>query len=136
MVRSLVGAVVVVTGGSSGIGLATATAFGRAGAHLVLGSRDPDRFAEAAGRVAEVGAQVLPVPTDVTDAAQVEHLAETAVARFGRIDVWVNDAGTSLWGPSRRSRSTRTPGCWRSTSWARCTGAPPSPGCSRPAARR
>jgi NADP-dependent 3-hydroxy acid dehydrogenase YdfG len=96
---ALRGAVVVVTGGSSGIGLATALAFARRGARLVLAARGPERLAAAAQRCTALGAETLAVPTDVTDAARVEALADAAVERFGRIDVWVNDAGTSLWGP-------------------------------------
>ncbi|MGY1693102.1 SDR family NAD(P)-dependent oxidoreductase [Geodermatophilus sp. SYSU D01105] len=99
MTRTVAGSVVVLTGASSGIGLATARAFAGAGARLVLAAREQSRLAAAAVSCTALGAEVLPVPTDVTEAAQVERLAEAAVARFGRIDVWVNDAGTSLWGP-------------------------------------
>jgi NADP-dependent 3-hydroxy acid dehydrogenase YdfG len=98
-VPELTGSTVVVTGASSGIGLATARAFADAGATLVLAARAEERLDDAAEDCRARGAQVLAVPTDVTDAAQVEALAEAAVERFGRIDIWVNDAGTSLWGP-------------------------------------
>lgn len=93
------GSVVVITGGSSGIGLATAHAFARRGARLVLAARGAERLAAATAQCTALGAEVLSVPTDVADAAQVDHLAEAAVDRFGRIDVWANVAGTSLWGP-------------------------------------
>jgi NAD(P)-dependent dehydrogenase (short-subunit alcohol dehydrogenase family) len=99
MARTVAGAVVVVTGGSSGIGLATAEAFARRGARLVLAARGHTRLEQAAQRCSALGAQVLAVPTDVTDPDQVEDLAAAAVRRFGRLDVWVNDAGMSLWGP-------------------------------------
>ncbi|WP_448628469.1 SDR family oxidoreductase [Geodermatophilus sp. URMC 64] len=95
----LTGAVVVITGASSGIGLATARAFAGEGARLVLAARGAERLAAAADSCRALGADVLAVPTDVTDAAAVDRLADAAVERFGRIDVWVNGAGTSLWGP-------------------------------------
>ncbi|MGY1783995.1 SDR family NAD(P)-dependent oxidoreductase [Geodermatophilus sp. SYSU D00698] len=93
------GPVVVVTGGSSGIGLATARLLAERGARLVLAARGADRLAEAAAQCTALGAEVLTVPTDVTDPGQVERLAGAAVERFGRIDGWANVAGTSLWGP-------------------------------------
>jgi NAD(P)-dependent dehydrogenase (short-subunit alcohol dehydrogenase family) len=95
----LSGSTVVITGASSGIGLATARAFAARGARLVLAARSPERLQRAAADVLPLTAEVLAVPTDVSDAAQVDRLGTAAVDRFGRIDVWVNCAGTSLWGP-------------------------------------
>lgn len=85
--------VVVVTGASSGIGEATARAFAAAGACLVLAARREERLAALAGELEKAGAAVLPVPTDVTDERQVEGLFECARARFGQVDVLVNNAG-------------------------------------------
>lgn len=85
-------AVVVVTGASSGIGAATARELAGQGHRLVLAARRADRLAALAEELG-AGAEVLAVPTDVTDPQQVDALAEQAVERFGRIDVWINNAG-------------------------------------------
>ncbi|RNE64026.1 SDR family oxidoreductase [Cryobacterium tepidiphilum] len=88
--------VVVITGASSGIGRATALHFAADGDCVVLASRRRDALEEVAGQCEELGVPALVVPTDVTDADAVDALAAAAVARFGRIDVWVNAAGVSV----------------------------------------
>ncbi|MFF8605672.1 SDR family oxidoreductase [Streptomyces sp. NPDC015346] len=92
--------VVVITGASSGIGRATALAFARKGCPVVLASRRAEAL-EAVRRECERhrGAEALVVPTDVTDPAAVDELARRAVQRFGRIDVWVNCAAVTAFGP-------------------------------------
>jgi short-subunit dehydrogenase len=92
--------VVVVTGASSGIGRATAVAFARKGCAVILAARREEAL-EAVRQECEGhrGAQVLVVPTDVTDPAAVEDLAQRAVQQFGRIDVWVNAAAVTVFGP-------------------------------------
>lgn len=87
--------VIIVTGASSGIGEATARLLHQSGARPVLAARRADRLDVLSGELA--GA--LEVPTDVTDASQLRALVDAAVARHGRIDGLVNNAGASFHGP-------------------------------------
>ncbi len=96
--------VVVITGGSRGLGLALAHRFGRAGDRLVLAARDTEELSRAREALLERGsvqsaADLLLVPTDLTDQAQAQHLIDQAFARFGRIDVLINNAGIIEVGP-------------------------------------
>lgn len=92
MTLDLAGKVVVVTGGASGIGRATAERMAAEGARVVIGDVDVDRGQTVADALGDAAAFVA---TDVADVAQVEALAATAVDRFGAIDVLVNVAGVS-----------------------------------------
>ena len=96
----LAGRVVVVTGGSTGLGLMVARQAARQGAKLVLAARGEDDLRAAESEIKAIGAQVLAVPTDVSDEGQVRILVARAVERFGKIDVLVNNAGTILVGPA------------------------------------
>nr|WP_210329363.1 SDR family oxidoreductase [Methylorubrum zatmanii] len=98
-VKTLHGAVVVIVGASSGIGRAAALAFARAGAHVVAAARRREPLERLAEECARLGPAALAVPADVTDPEAAEALARAAEKRFGRIDVWINNAGTGVFGP-------------------------------------
>jgi NAD(P)-dependent dehydrogenase (short-subunit alcohol dehydrogenase family) len=98
MARKLKDAVVVITGASSGIGRATAHAFARAGARLVLAARGEGELERAAEECRALGADAVAVPLDVADEQAVRDLAGLASERFGRIDVWVNNASVGGFG--------------------------------------
>jgi NADP-dependent 3-hydroxy acid dehydrogenase YdfG len=90
--------VVVITGASSGIGLATARMAAARGAKVVLAARNEGVLQEIRAEIERGGGHALAVATDVTDRDAVEALARRTVERFGRIDTWVNDAGLSIFG--------------------------------------
>ena len=89
----LQGAIVVITGASSGFGELAALRFGRAGSTVVLAARRADRLEDVARRIRERGGTADTVVCDVADVASIEALAATVRERHGRIDVLVNNAG-------------------------------------------
>jgi NAD(P)-dependent dehydrogenase (short-subunit alcohol dehydrogenase family) len=91
--------VVVVTGASSGVGRATVRELARRGARLGLVARGADGLDGARADVEAAGSRALTVPTDIADATQVEAAAELIERELGAIDVWVNDAMTSIFAP-------------------------------------
>jgi short-subunit dehydrogenase len=91
--------VVVVTGASAGVGRATVRAFARQGADLGLLARGVDGLEGARREVEAEGRRAVVVPTDVSDAAQVEAAAERIERELGPIDVWVNNAMVSVFSP-------------------------------------
>ena len=88
--------VIVITGASAGIGAALAELAGKKGARLVLAARREQALADVATRVTLGGGETLTVVADVTRREQVEGAVQAALARFGRIDVWVNNAGRGI----------------------------------------
>ena len=90
--------VLVITGASSGIGLATARAAAQAGANLVLAARSGHALDDLGQELRSAGSKVHIVQTDVSHPEQMANLAEQAIGQFGRYDTWVNNAGTSIYG--------------------------------------
>jgi NADP-dependent 3-hydroxy acid dehydrogenase YdfG len=96
----LAGAVVIVTGASSGIGAATARLAGGRGATVVLAARRADRINALAAELPDA----LAVPTDLRDPVQIVRMVGATLDRFGRVDVLVNDAGQGLHVPVEQIR--------------------------------
>jgi len=94
--------VIVLTGATSGIGLATARQAAERGAKLVLAARDLDALEALAIELRNNGADVATVAADVGDPADVTRLGEEALRRFGRVDTWINDAGISIFGTNEQ----------------------------------
>jgi len=96
--QQLEDAVVVITGASSGIGKATALAMARRNTRLVLAARGEPALGRIRSQCEDLGAEAVAIPTDVTDEGAVVELAAGALDRFGRFDVWVNNAGVIAYG--------------------------------------
>ena len=92
---NLTGRIAVVTGAGRGIGEGIARALASAGATVVLAARRTVEIEEVAAQIRADGGEALAVTTDVTDDAAVDALARTAIAHFGSLSIWVNNAGGS-----------------------------------------
>ena len=89
--------VMVITGASSGIGLATTLAAAKAGARLVLAARSKQTLDDVRSWIESHGGEAVAVEADVGEREQVEAVARAAIERFGRIDTWINNAGVSVY---------------------------------------
>jgi NAD(P)-dependent dehydrogenase (short-subunit alcohol dehydrogenase family) len=90
--------VMVITGGTSGIGLVTAKRAAERGARVVLCSRNEPELRETVSAIEEQGGTARSVVADVANQEDLERLASTAIQEFGTIDTWVNNAGVSFYG--------------------------------------
>jgi len=99
MAKTLESTVALVTGASSGIGDATARALAGHGARVAIVARRGDRLAALAARIQADGGEALALEADVTDEARARDAVERTVAKFGRLDTVVNNAGVMLLGP-------------------------------------
>jgi NAD(P)-dependent dehydrogenase (short-subunit alcohol dehydrogenase family) len=86
--------VVLITGALTGIGRATAVEFAKAGAHMVVAGRRDEEGGQLAAELRKLGAEAEYIHADVRHEAEVKSLVDQTVARFGRLDVAVNNAGT------------------------------------------
>jgi NAD(P)-dependent dehydrogenase (short-subunit alcohol dehydrogenase family) len=90
--------VIVITGASSGIGLATAQEAAKRGAKVVLNSRDQEDLERAVEKIESMGGDAIYSVGDVANEADVRRLFDSAIGEYGRIDTWVNNAGVSIYG--------------------------------------
>jgi len=90
--------VIVITGASSGIGLATAQAAAKKGAKLILAARNGEALEQIERQIRNEGGQVFHVVADVGRKEEVQWIADSAINHFGGFDTWVNDAGVSIYG--------------------------------------
>jgi NADP-dependent 3-hydroxy acid dehydrogenase YdfG len=118
MAGSLAGRKALITGGSSGIGEATALAMAAEGAAIALGARRRDRLEEIAERINGDGGAAVAIEADISDEEQAKHLVETAHAELGGLDCLINNAGVMLLGPLQGA----DPEEWRTMLGVNCLG--------------
>ena len=85
--------IVLITGGSGGLGQALAEAFATKGSRVIIAARDPERLNTAAEKVARKGAQILALPCDVSRRDQIQSLAQAIKRRWGDVQILINNAG-------------------------------------------
>ena len=111
--KTLRSKVVVITGASTGIGRECAYAFHRAGAHVVIAARRTELLNQINGDIESDGGKCLSVTTDVSDSAQVQRLLDATLEHFGRVDVWINNAGYGLIGHFEETSTEEMEQIWR-----------------------
>src|SRR5262245_4307079 len=99
MAGSLDGRKALITGGSSGIGEATALAMAAEGAAIAVGARRKDRLDDLAARIQADGGTAVAIESDISEEEQAQNLVETAHSELGGLDCLVNNAGVMLLGP-------------------------------------
>jgi NADP-dependent 3-hydroxy acid dehydrogenase YdfG len=109
LMGQLEGRTALITGGGSGVGLATAKLFLQEGVKIAICGRNPEKLQQAVRELAG-GDRVLSFPVDVTDAGGVAKMVTDVTSKFGRIDVLVNNAGMNI---KQRSIRELTPESWR-----------------------
>src|SRR4051812_47483235 len=90
--------VIVITGASSGIGLATARAAAKRGAAVVLAARNGEALEQIAQEINDAGGRATHVAADISRREDVQRIHDTAMQKFGGFDTWVNDAGLAIYG--------------------------------------
>jgi short-subunit dehydrogenase len=96
--KPIQGQVIVITGASSGIGLATAQLAVRAGARVVISSRSEEALAKIVADLKNEKGRVIHVAADVSKYSDVENLRDRTLEKFGGIDTWINNAGMTIYG--------------------------------------
>lgn len=96
--KNLANQTVVITGATTGIGLATTRLAAEHGARLVLAARDEDTLRELCDEINHAGGEAVHVAADVADKEQVQRIAQTAIDSFGGFETWINNAGVSIFG--------------------------------------
>ena len=89
----LEGKVAIITGGNSGVGAATAQKFAAEGAKVVITARREAQLEEVAAKIREAGGEVLPVVSDISKADDAKRVVAEAIAKFGKVDILINNAG-------------------------------------------
>src|ERR1700694_2533171 len=100
----LTGRVAMITGGSIGLGRQMAEGLAEMGANLVLCARKRERCESAAEELRTLGVATLALACDATSPASIEEVVQTTVSQFGRIDILINNAGTSWGAPTEEMR--------------------------------